>query len=326
MLFLGIDAGGTKTHALLADETGRVRGVGRSGPGNWESVGLDGAFRALGAAIDEALLQAGAALEEVTASGLGLAGLDWPSDEARLRPVIERLGLTGPQVLVNDSFAALRAGAEDPWGVVVVAGTGCVVAGRNQAGETARTFGLAYPFDDWGSAPDLAQAAVNGVARATSGRGPATVLTEALVELTAARNTLDCLERISRGSIDLAGAVPAIVGALFEAAHVGDVVAVGIVRRAGRALGGGAVAVIRRLKMEGESFSIILSGGLFRQRDPLLVAELSATVRPVAPRATPVFLEVPPVVGSALLAMDAVSVAAPVVVRRRLAEGSRRIL
>ena len=32
--FLGVDVGGTKTHALIADENGRMTDFGRSGPGN----------------------------------------------------------------------------------------------------------------------------------------------------------------------------------------------------------------------------------------------------------------------------------------------------
>jgi N-acetylglucosamine kinase-like BadF-type ATPase len=326
LLFLGIDAGGTKTHALLADETGQVCGVGRAGPGNWETVGLDGAFHALHAATSASLAQAGAGPDDVAAIGCGLAGLDWPSDEARLRPVVERLGLGGRQILTNDSFIALRAGSEKPWGVVIVAGTGAIAAGRNQAGEVARTFGLSYPFDDWGSAPDLAEAVVHSVARAASGRGPTTTLTGDLIDLTGARDAADCLERISRGRYDIAEATPAVVEALFQAAHASDAVAAGIVQQAGQALGSAAVVVIRRLRMEGRSFDVVLSGGLFRSRDALLMAELSATVREVAPRARPVFLQAPPVVGGVLLAMDERGVTVSPSTRCRLVEGACRAL
>ena len=40
--FLGVDIGGTKSHALIADESGQVVGFGRAGAGNWEGVGYDG--------------------------------------------------------------------------------------------------------------------------------------------------------------------------------------------------------------------------------------------------------------------------------------------
>jgi N-acetylglucosamine kinase-like BadF-type ATPase len=326
MRFVGVDAGGTKTHALVADESGEVLGVGRAGTGNWEGVGLDGALAALRQAVGEALSAARTSPQEVTAAGYGLAGLDWPSDEARLRPLVEELGLSGPSVLVNDTFVALRAGAREPWGVVIVAGTGTTVAGRNRRGEMARTLGLGYPFDDWGSAPDLAQAALHAVARAYTGRGPATALSNRLVRLVGAADMADLLEGVSRWRYNLFPLVADVVRALMEEADGGDGAAREIVLRAGRELGGGAVVVIRRLGMEDEEFDLVLAGGLFRSASPLLLDTLRGTVQAVAPGARPVRLDVPPVVGGVLLAMDAVGWAVTPEVRRRLEEGARRHL
>jgi N-acetylglucosamine kinase-like BadF-type ATPase len=326
MRFVGVDAGGTKTHALVADESGEVLGVGRAGTGNWEGVGLDGALAALRQAVGEALTAARTSPQEVTAAGYGLAGLDWPSDEARLRPLVEELGLSGPSVLVNDTFVALRAGAREPWGVVIVAGTGTTVAGRNRRGEMARTPGLGYPFDDWGSAPDLAQAALHAVARAYTGRGPATALSNRLVRLVGAADVADLLEGVSRWRYNLFPLVADVVQALMEEADGGDGPAREILLRAGRELGGGAVVVIRRLGMEDEEFDLVLAGGLFRSASPLLLDTLRGTVQAVAPGARPVRLDVPPVVGGVLLAMDAVGWAVTPEVRRRLEEGARRHL
>jgi len=326
MRFVGADAGGTKTHALVADESGEVLGVGRAGTGNWEGVGLDVALAALRQAVGEALSAARTSPREVTAAGYGLAGLDWPSDEARLRPLVEELGLSGPSVLVNDTFVALRAGAREPWGVVIVAGTGTTVAGRNRRGEMARTLGLGYPFDDWGSAPDLAQAALHAVARAYTGRGPATALSNRLVRLVGAADVADLLEGVSRWRYNLFPLVADVVRALMEEADGGDGAAREIVLRAGRELGGGAVVVIRRLGMEDEEFDLVLAGGLFRSANALLLDTLRGTVQAVAPGARPVRLDVPPVVGGVLLAMDAVGWAVTPEVRRRLEEGARRHL
>jgi len=326
MRFVGVDAGGTKTHALVADESGEVLGVGRAGTGNWEGVGLDGALAALRQAVGEALAAARTSLQEVTAAGYGLAGLDWPSDEARLRPLVEELGLSGPSVLVNDTFVALRAGAREPWGVVIVAGTGTTAAGRNRRGEMARTLGLGYPFDDWGSAPDLAQAALHAVARAYTGRGPATALSDRLVRLVGAADVADLLEGVSRWRYNLFPLVADVVRALMEEADGGDGPAREILLRAGRELGGGAVVVIRRLGMEDEEFDLVLAGGLFRSASPLLLDTLRGTVQAVAPGARLVRLDVPPVVGGVLLAMDAVGWTVTPEVRRRLEEGARRHL
>ena len=51
---LGVDGGGTKTHAVVADTTGAVLGFATTGGSNWEMVGLDGA----GASVSEAAIGA----------------------------------------------------------------------------------------------------------------------------------------------------------------------------------------------------------------------------------------------------------------------------
>ena len=54
--FLGIDIGGTKSHALIADETGRAVGFGQGGPGNHEVVGYEGLEAMLQHVTHQALL------------------------------------------------------------------------------------------------------------------------------------------------------------------------------------------------------------------------------------------------------------------------------
>jgi N-acetylglucosamine kinase-like BadF-type ATPase len=323
MLFLGIDSGGTKTHALLADESGAVLGFGHAGPGNWEGVGLNGTYRAIHEATREALAHVGAAPADVTAAAYGLGGLDWPSDEERLRPVIERLGIGGPQVLVNDAFAALRAGA--PWGVAIIAGTGTTCAARNRKGETARTLGLGWMFDDWGAAPEVAGACIQVVAQAYTDHGPNTALTQRLVKLFDAQDDGDLLERLSRGQYDFRAQVAEIIQVLAEEACGGDAPAIKVSQRGGRELGERATTVIRRLGMQEETFDVVLAGGLFRTHNPVLLEALGETVRAIAPQAHLSPLEAPPAMGSVLLAMDAAGVEAPAETQRRLVEEMRHI-
>ena len=304
MVFLGVDAGGTKTHAVVADEQGSVLGVGRSGTGNWEGVGLEGAFDAYAQAVGQALEQAGIEPASVTAAGYGLSGLDWPSDREKLERVVARLEVAGPQVLVNDAFVALRAGAA--WGVVIISGTGFTVAGRNQAGETARTLGLGYPFDDWGSAPEMAQACVYEVARAYTGRGPETTLVHRLIDIFAARDAAKMLEMLSRkGWEKIVSKAHLIVQAVFEEAQSGDPAALAVVRRCTRHMGDAVGAVARRLGIADELFDVVLAGGLFRAKAPVFIEFLENALYKHAPGARLVPLQAPPVVGGVLLAMEA---------------------
>ncbi len=323
-LFLGIDAGGTKTHALIADARGHVRGVGLAGPGNWESVGLEGALAAYREALKAALADASLAVTQLAAAGYGLAGYDWPSDDERLRPLLARLGVPGPYELVNDTAVALRAGTEDDVGVVIISGTGTTVAGRNPAGERWRTFGEGEELGDIGGASDIARLALRAVARAYTGAGPETMLSEQLVEHYGAPSVIAMLESFVRDRVPRPGA--ALAPLVFAAADAGDAAAAEIIRHVGHEQGLNAAAIIRRLGMEALTFPVVLAGGVFRSRSAELVAAIMEPVRAIAPHAHPRLLHAPPVAGGVLLAMEAAGVTPSADVQARLATEARERL
>ena len=132
--FLGVDTGATKSHALIADENGRILGFGEAGPGNWETVGWDGTRHVLDTIITQATVSAGITRPQIGGAGFGLAGYDWPEDRQPHLDIIHDLGLEGPFEIVNDAFIGLLAGASQGWGVAVSAGTSCNCYGRNPQG------------------------------------------------------------------------------------------------------------------------------------------------------------------------------------------------
>src|SRR2546427_6178675 len=101
---LGVDGGGTKTHAIVADAEGQVLGFGVQGPSNWEEVGLARAADALQRAAAIALAEAHLPPQDLAASVFGLAGVDWESDQARVANILYTLQLGGPREIVNDAF------------------------------------------------------------------------------------------------------------------------------------------------------------------------------------------------------------------------------
>jgi N-acetylglucosamine kinase-like BadF-type ATPase len=304
---LGLDGGGTKTHVAVAAPDGELVGFSANGPSNWEMVGLVGAATAITRAVQAALNEAGVAAGDVAGTAFGLAGVDWPSDEARLAPLVARLNLGGPRVILNDSFVALRAGTSRPWGVVIISGTGAVAAGRNRDGETFRTLGLGWEFGDWGSASDIAEEALRGVANAYTGRGPETSLTEALCDFVGAASAEELLQRASRGAPGLSHEDyedPRVAPLVIREAEGGDAVARDILDRAGASLGEAAALVARRLGMENEVFDVVLAGGLFRNESRLVDSAIEVAVRRIAHRASLVRISAAPVVGAALTALE----------------------
>lgn len=301
---LGVDGGGRKTHAVVADSSGALLGAGTAGGSNWELVGEDRAAIAIAEAVDQALGEASLGRADVDAAVLGLAGLDWPADERRLEAAVAALGI-GAWRLVNDAFVALRAGCPQPWGVVVVSGTGSVVAGRDPAGNELRTLGLGRVFGDFGSELDVSELAVRAVAHAFVGRGPSTMLTDLLCARTGVASAAELLELISRADTRLRSPEVANMAPLvLQATETGDLVAREILEEIGQALGETAGHVATRLGMQDLDFRVVLAGSLFRTPNRYLLDQLELGVRRAAPLASLTILEAPPVVGAVMMALE----------------------
>jgi N-acetylglucosamine kinase-like BadF-type ATPase len=315
---LGIDGGGTATHALVADEKGEVRGFAISGASNWENVGIQSAIDAIGTASRSALAAAGASPADVRGAVYGLAGIDFASDEREMSVAHASLELECPFQVLNDSFVALRAGTNHPWGVVVVAGTGSVVAGRNPAAEVVRTFGLGPIFGDDGSASEVSLEAITAVAAEILGTGPRTALTDKLVSAAGAPDPMTLIEGLAKGHIPNDRFAPQV----FEAAEAGDLVARRILERAGASLGDRAGHVARHLSMESSEFELVLAGQMFHTQSHILRSALEATMKRSAPFAFAATLEAPAVVGAALLALELADASPDRDVHARLSVGA----
>src|SRR6478736_4593829 len=174
MVVLGIDAGGTKTVCLLADEDGRVRASARGPGANLAALGELEVEKVLYDVMEQTL----ASQSEVPAViCLGIAGVDRAEDAAIIRSIMRRIGNKAPVLVVNDALIALEAGAGDGPGIVLIAGTGSICYGRNERGQAARAGGWGYILADEGSGWWMGQRAIQAVMRQADGRGPATSLT-----------------------------------------------------------------------------------------------------------------------------------------------------
>src|SRR5690348_4160726 len=101
MHVLGIDAGGTKTIALLADAQGRILGEGRAGAANLQTEGELEVEKILHTAIDAATEGRQGPPAAVC---LGIAGVDRDDDARVIREVMRRLGFRSHALIVNDAL------------------------------------------------------------------------------------------------------------------------------------------------------------------------------------------------------------------------------
>jgi N-acetylglucosamine kinase-like BadF-type ATPase len=318
--FLGADIGGTKTHALISDQSGQVVGFGESGPGNHEIVGYDGLARVIGNAADQALAAAHLSWRQIAGAGFGVAGYDWPSERQTTLEAIHSLGLKAPIEAVNDALIGLLAGSREGWGVAVVSGTGCNCHGWDRTRQhVGQAIGAGAMVGEGAGASELVAKAVEAIAHEWTRRGPATRLSPALVQHTGARDLADLIEGLVMDRIALgAGDAPLV----FEVAAEGDPVALGLIRWAGHQLGELAKGVIRQLEFERLAFDVVLVGSMY-DGSPMLTRTLRRSIHSLAPGARLVRLSVPPVVGAVLLGMEQGGLSPNQAIRNNLAKSYR---
>jgi len=298
--FLGVDIGSTNSCALISDEHGNALGFGQGGPGNHEVVGYQGLEIVLSDITHQALSAAGIHKGQLSGVGFGVSGYDWPSERARTLQAVETLGLQAPVEIVNDTLIGLIAGAKHGWGVAVVAGTGENCWGRDPYGRVGRVTGCGFSMGEYGGAYSMVEKAIQAVSMAWSKRGPDTTLTQAFLETTTAQSPTDLLEGLVLERYDLNSEAARLV---FQVAERGDEVAIQIIRWAGIDLGGLAIGVIRQLGFEDFSFEVVMVGKLF-DGGQLLIEPFGKKIHALAPQAQLVRLNVPPVVGGVLLAIE----------------------
>jgi len=294
--------GGTKSHALIADETGRQVGFGSGGPGSWEAVGYEGLSAALAEVTARALEGAGLKIGQIRAAGMGLAGYDWPSQRAAHLEAIRPLGLQGPVEIVNDATLGILAGAKDGWGVSVVSGTGCNCRGwsRDHTRQGRAVGGANAWSGEAAGGWDIVARAMRAVSFEWTHRGPATAHTPAFLKKTGA----GCLDELIEGAyLGHYNFDQSDVMMVFEVASAGDAQALEVLRWAGDQLGQMACGVIHQLGIERERFDVVLIGSIY-DGHACLTEALGETVHRVAPAARLVRLTVPPVVGGVLLGME----------------------
>jgi N-acetylglucosamine kinase-like BadF-type ATPase len=312
--YLGVDIGGSKSHALIADEAGQALGFGHAGPGNHEVVDYDGLSNVLREVSCDAARMAAIDLGQIAGAGFGVAGYDWPSERTPTLQAIAAIGLSCPVDAVNDTIIGLIAGAEAGWGVALVAGTSNNCRGWDRHHREGRVLGNGIFFGENGGSYELIIKALQETAKAWTRRGPATLLTEKFSALVGATDAADLLEGLTQERYDIdADAAPLV----FAAAHEGDAVAHEVIRWSAQELGDLAVGVIRQLNLEDEIFDVVLVGSLYNGGS-LFLEPLQETIHRIAPAARLVRLAAPPVVGAVLLAMQVAGVQPTQSVRQRL--------
>lgn len=274
-IFLGVDAGGTKTHYALHDGSGAPIDFLAGGPGNHEYLedAFDGVKRELEKSIGTLLARNGLGYEDITCAALGMSGCDMPEQRQILTDIASQIGLKR-FVLNNDAFLGIKAGTSRGYGLCSINGTGTIAAGIDVNGRQLQVGGLGFFGGDEAGGTHLGQMVFRKVYDHVFRLGPATELTPRLFQtmgLTSEEELAplwlkDLLNSADKKKVDTLSRL------LFEVAEEGDPVARELLVHTGDILAHTVGGVVQQLNWpENEPLEVVLIGSVhLKARCPLM--------------------------------------------------------
>lgn len=180
--YLGVDAGGTSTRAVLVSADGTCLGLGRAGSGNPVSSGTEHAAAQVLAASLQAVAAAGAHPAEVAGAVAAMAGARVVGGPAWLNEACRAGGLPVTFRLEADLHATFSSASPESAGYALVAGTGAIALRVREDEVDQVSDGIGWLLGDIGSGFWIGQQVARTALAALDGRGPDTALSRALLE------------------------------------------------------------------------------------------------------------------------------------------------
>lgn len=297
MYIIGVDGGGTKTTAILANREGQIVAKKEVGPSNYQVAGKKKFKRLVLDIIDNLTGSSHIKKSEISKISLGLAGVGRENEKKEVHGILRDIGFDS--IVENDAVIALMGALGGKPGVVIIAGTGSIALGKNDKDEIARAGGWGYILGDEGSGFYIGKNALIYALKEYDGRGEKTILTEMINKKLKISNIEEVVPLIYSGKLTKTE-VAGLAKLVFEASRKKDKIANIILNEAGKELGLLAYAVIRKLEFKSKSIDMSLIGGIFKEKEHLLEpmrAVIPYNINFIEPR-------FPPVVGAFLMGLE----------------------
>jgi glucosamine kinase len=218
-IVIGIDGGGSKTHAIVADGSGNTLGEA-TGPGSAVKPGEEEKSADVIAEAARGAL-ASAKVSDLTPRVLyvGVAGAGRENAKQALWQALVARDVASDVVVQPDFSIALDDAFGEGAGVLLIAGTGSAAFGRSPAGSSGRCGGWGPVIGDEGSGTWIGRRALSIVSAAADGRESQTALTGAV--LTAAEVN-EVSELIPWAASATREQIAALAPVVFSVAEAGD--------------------------------------------------------------------------------------------------------
>ena len=303
---IGIEGGGTKTTAVLCALDGNILSEAQGGPSNYHIVGIEKTVATLLDLIQTCCHSVGCDVSQIGAVVAGLAGAGRIPDQQRimdrLLEVARMKNIALDKVTIeSDARIALEGAFSGKPGIVVIAGTGSIVFGKDERERIYRAGGWGRFIGDEGSGYAIGREALNTVAKILDGYNKKTKLVKLFGEKFGFVSQDTILEAIYKEHYDIASVVPVVL----EAAANGDPIAKKILIRACSDLVEAIKIVVMKMNKGKKSVpkrSLALLGTLLI-KDNFYSRKIRSVIKREVPLVSLRNVESSPVVGAVLMAI-----------------------
>ena len=279
---IGVDGGGTKTTAALADLRGKILKIGRAGSSSPRNVGIEKAAMNVAIAIKKVLPKNKG---EVLSIFIGLPAVqeEFASKVGEIKKIISKK-VKGKLTIGSDQLVAFRSGTDKKDGIMLIAGTGSSAHGwRGKRERKASGWGW---LADEGSAFWIGQKYYQAALKGLDGRGPKTWL-----KVPSKIYSQNFIKEVTR------------LSALCDMnAKKGDKKAKEIMVETGKELALAAKTVVKELNFSKEKFPVVLVGSVWKSK--IVLGTFKKEVKKAAPKAEFIQPKIEPVIGAVKLAIE----------------------
>ena len=268
---LGVDGGGTKTAALIADIKGNHMAESKSGSSNYKSIGVKSAKENINNAVISVIENLGLRNKHkliFKSTCFGLAGNDSNEDTKIYKgiifnDVIEKYLDRNKIIICNDTRIGLAAGSDSKNGVMIICGTGSNCYGINEQGREAKVNGWDYILGDEGSGYEIGIKALRALMRAYDGRGESTLLSKTVLEDLNIKNISELI-KWAYSDYFSKDRVAAIAKTVCKTAEMGDKISKKILKEEADEAIISVKTVVDKLGLADKEFDLVFVGNVFK--------------------------------------------------------------
>ncbi len=215
---IGMDGGGTKTHAVITTEEGRIVAEHTAGPSNFQIIGTEKAAKIIFSLIQKCCASASCNVSDIRSIVCGLTGAGRIGDQRRMAAALKRYARTKKVRLNNvlvesDARIALEGAFKGGTGIILIAGTGSIAFGKDSKGNVHRVGGWGRTLGDEGSGFYVGRLGLTAVTRSMDGRGADTLLTGMIARKFGLSDQTKIITAVYKKNFDIASIAPFVISA-----------------------------------------------------------------------------------------------------------------